>query len=63
MIERASGSGDDDIGAAPQGADLLIHGRAAVDRHDAEPEARGILLDGAGHLHREFPRRNQHQPP
>ena len=32
MIERAAGRRDDDVGAAAERADLLIHRRAAVER-------------------------------
>ena len=34
VVERAARRGDDDVGAAAQRADLLIHRRTAVERDD-----------------------------
>ena len=49
--------------AALQRADLLIHRRAAVDRHHAQaPTPLRVLVDRFGHLHRQLARRHQHQP-
>ena len=62
VIERAAGRGDDDVGAAAQRADLLIHRRAAVERHDRQDVRLRVLVDGLGHLHRQLARRHEHQP-
>ena len=62
VIERAAWRGDDDVGAAFEGADLLVHRRAAVKRQDREPHAFGVLVDRLGHLHRELAGRHQHEP-
>ena len=35
VIERAARRRDDDVGAALERADLLVHRRAAVERHHA----------------------------
>ena len=61
MIERASGRGDDDVGAALEGADLLVHRGAAVERQHAEPDAFGVLVHRLGHLHRELASGDEHQ--
>ena len=56
------GRGDDDVGPALERADLLLHRRAAVERHDTStPAALRVLVDGLGHLHRELARRHEHE--
>ena len=62
VIERAPRRGDDDVDAPFEGAELLIHGGAAVDRDDREADPFGVLLDRFGYLHRELARRHEHEP-
>ena len=62
VIERAAGRRDDDVGAAFEGADLLRHRGAAVERHDGKRGAAGVLVDGLGHLHRQLAGRHQDEP-
>ena len=45
VVERAAGGRHHDVDAALQGADLLVHRRAAVERHDAEVEPLRVLVD------------------
>jgi hypothetical protein len=48
--------------AALQLAQLHHHALPAVDRQHVEPrQVAGVLLEGLGHLDREFARRRQHQ--
>jgi hypothetical protein len=61
VIQRASRRGDDDADAAFQGADLLRDRRAAIDRHDADANALGVLVDRFGHLHCQLAGRHEHQ--
>ena len=61
VIERAAGRGHDHLDAALQGADLLVHRRAAVDGHHGEPGVLGVLVDGLGHLHRQLARGHEDQ--
>ena len=61
VIERASRRRDDDVGAAFEGADLLVHRRAAVERQDGQPDALGVLVDRLGHLHRQLAGRDEHE--
>ncbi len=51
----------DDLGAALQGADLLVHGRAAVERDDAEADALRVLVDRLGDLHGQLARGDEHE--
>ena len=41
-------------------ADLDVHRRAAVDRHDAEARGLAVPVDRLGDLHRELARRHEH---
>ena len=61
VIERAARRGDDDVGAALERADLLLHRRAAVERDDDEAGAARVLVDRLGDLHRQLARRDEHQ--
>ena len=61
VIEHAARRADDDVGAAAQRADLVIHRRAAVDRHDVQVRALRVLVERLGDLHRQLARRHQHQ--
>jgi hypothetical protein len=61
MIERASRRGHDDVDATVQGADLLIHRRAAVERHDGQRRVLRVLVYGLGDLHGQLARRDQDQ--
>ena len=61
VIEHAARRADDDFSAAPQRADLVIHRRAAVDRHDVQVRSLRVLVEGFGDLHRQLARRHQHQ--
>ena len=60
MIERAARRGDHDMGAAFEGADLLMHRRAAVKGQHRKADALRVLVDRFGDLHRELARRYQH---
>ena len=44
MIERAARRGDDDVGAALERADLLVHRRAAVERQHRSASSRVAYL-------------------
>ena len=61
VIEHAARRADHDFGAAAQRADLVIHRRAAVDRHDVQVRALRVLVERLGHLHRQLARRHQHE--
>ena len=61
MVERPSRRGDNHFGAAPQGADLVIHRRATVERHHGEMRAFGVLMERFGHLHRELAGGDEHE--
>ena len=61
VIEHAAGRADDDFGAAAQRANLLIHRRAAVDRHDVQVRALRVLVERFGDLHRQLARRHEHE--
>ncbi len=61
MVERPSGRGDNHLGAAPERADLVIHRRAAVERHHGEIGALRVLVERFGHLHRQLASRDQHE--
>ena len=61
VIERAAGRGDDDVGAALERADLLLHRRAAVERHDLDARCRARTCGWPRHLHRQLARRHEHQ--
>ena len=61
VIERAARGGDDDVGAAFEGADLLVHRRAAVERQDRQPDAFRVLVHRLGDLHRQLARRHEHE--
>ena len=62
VIERAPRRGDDDAGAALEGANLLRDRRAAVDRQHGDAESLRVLVDRFRHLHRQLARRHEHQP-
>src|SRR5207249_4713538 len=59
VIERAARRGDDDIGAAVERADLLLHRGAAVERDDRESRAAGVAMNRLRDLHRELARGNE----
>jgi hypothetical protein len=59
VIERAAGCRHRGVDAPLQGADLLIHRRAAEERSDMDAEAPAVLVDGLGDLHRQLPRRDE----
>ena len=59
VVDRAPGRGDDDVHAAPQAAELLTDGLAAIDGQDAGPELPAVLVERLGDLHRELARRDQ----
>ena len=59
VIEHAAGRADDDFGAAPQRANLVIHRRAAVHRHDGQARSLGVLVERFGDLHRQLARRDE----
>ncbi len=61
VIERAARRGDDDLRAALERGDLLVHRRAAVERQHGQPDAFRVLVDRLGDLHRQFARRHEHQ--
>jgi hypothetical protein len=58
VIEDAPGRADHDFGAAAQRANLVIHRRAAIDRHDVQVRALGVLVQRFGDLHRQLARRH-----
>ena len=62
VIERAARRGDDDVGAALERADLLLHRRAAVDAAArVTPTPLRVLVDRLGDLHRQLARRHEHE--
>jgi hypothetical protein len=61
VIEDASRGSDHDIGAAFEGADLLHHRRAAVERDDDQAAASRVLVRGLRNLHRQLARRYEHE--
>ncbi len=61
VIEGAAGRGHDDLDTAAQGADLLIHRRAAVERHHGQGRLLGVLVDRFGDLHRQLARGHEHE--
>ena len=61
MVERASGSRDDDVDAALEGAELLLHRLAAVDRQHARSHRSAIPVDRFGDLHRQLARGDEDQ--
>ena len=61
VVERPARRGDDDSAPRFERTDLLLHRRAAVDRHDAQPGAARVLVNRLGHLHRELARRHEHE--
>jgi hypothetical protein len=61
MVQGAAGSGHHDVGAAIERSDLLLHRGPAVERHDGEAGAAGVLVDRLADLHRQLTGRNEHQ--
>ncbi len=51
VVQGAAGGGDDDVDAAAQGADLLVHAGAAVHRQDADVAGLAVAVHGLGDLH------------
>ena len=62
VVERAAWRCDDDAGAALEGANLLQHRRAAVERQHGQPAAARVFVHRFGDLHRQLARRDEHQP-
>ena len=61
VIEHAARRADDDFGAAPQRANLVIHRRAAIDGHDVQVRALRVFVQRLRHLHRELACRHEHE--
>ena len=59
VIQCAARRGDDDVRAAIEGADLLLHGRAAVERDDDDAGPVRVLVDRLADLHRQLARRDE----
>ena len=61
VIERASRRGDNHFGAASQRADLVIHRSTAIKRHHRQVAALRVLVQRLCDLHRQLPRRHEHE--
>jgi hypothetical protein len=61
VVERAAGRGDHHVDAAAQGAQLLLHGGAAVHGQHRDAEAAAVLVDGLRHLHGQLARGHEHE--
>ena len=59
VVEGAARRGDGNVDAAAERADLLLHRRAAVERHDLDARATGVLVNRFRHLHRKLARRDE----
>jgi hypothetical protein len=62
VVQCAAWSGHHDVGAAFERSDLLLHRGPAVERHDGEAGATGVLVDRLADLHRQLTGRDQYQP-
>ena len=62
VIERAARRGDDDVRAAFESANLLLHGGAAVERDDADGGPVRVLVDRLADLHGQLARRDEDEP-
>ena len=63
VVQRAAWRGDDDVRAAIEGANLLLHCRAAVERDDDDAGPVGVLVDRLADLHRQLARRDEDETP
>ena len=61
VVQRAAWRRDDDVRSAIEGANLLLHGRAAVERDDDDAGPVRVLVDRLTDLHRQLARRDEHQ--
>ena len=61
VVERAARRRDDDVDAALERAQLLLHRLAAVDRQHADAELPSVAMHRFGDLHRELARRHEDQ--
>ena len=61
VIERAARRRDDDVDAALERAELLLHRLAAVDRQHAHAELASVVVHRLGDLHGELARRHEDQ--
>ena len=59
VVEQAAGRGDDDLGAAAQGADLAVHAHAAEDGHRADGPVGAVGADALLDLERELAGRDE----
>ena len=61
VVERAARRRHHDVRSAIEGANLLLHGRAAVERDDDDAGPVRIFVDRLTDLHRQLPRRDEHE--
>src|SRR6187455_1757961 len=61
VVQRTAWRRDDDVRTALERPDLLVHRRTAVERYYGNAAAPRILVEGFGDLHRELPRRHEHE--
>ena len=61
MIEQPSGGGDEDVDAAAQGLDLIVHADAAVNGLRAQRHVPAIVAEALGDLGGKLARGRQHQ--
>ena len=61
VIQRAARRGDDDVRAAIERANLLLHRRTAVERDDDDAGPVCVLVDRLADLHRQLACRDEDQ--